>query len=151
MLKIAFVCFGNICRSPVAELVFKDLLEREGLSGKAEVTSCGTSDCESGSHIYPRAKQTLVLRGIDGDHVARQISEADLDSDFIVCMDAYNYADLMRIRGIKKERVRKLRSFTADPRDVADPWYTKDFEKAFSDIEEGCKGFLNYLKERDLI
>lgn len=151
MINVAFVCLGNICRSPMAELIFKDLTEKEGVSPSFNISSFGTSDCEEGSSIYPPAKRELQSRGIKGEHIARRISLRNvINCDYILVMDGQNLLDILRLTGGNfGEKIFKLCSFTDNPRDVADPWYTRDFTKAFNDIQDGCKGFLNYLlKER---
>lgn len=151
MIKVTFVCLGNICRSPMSELVFKDLIKKQGYSNQFEVTSCATSRYELGSPIYHKATETLKKHGIAGSHIARQIDTHDLKSDFILVMDSSNYTDVLRINEIQKEKVHKLCDFTKNPRDVADPWYTRDFETAYNDILDGCKSFLQYLKTNKLI
>ncbi len=147
MINVAFVCLGNICRSPMAELIFKNLTEEKGLSHLFRISSFGTSDCEEGNPIYPQAKHTLIMHGIAGDHTAKQISLTDvINNDYILVMDSGNLFDLLRLTGGEfGGKIHKLCSFTSYPRDVADPWYTRDFEKAYSDIEDGCKSCLNYL------
>ena len=135
----------------MAELVFKNLVDERGLSSSFCISSFGTSDEEEGNPIYPPAKRTLVMHGIAGNHTARQLSLKDvINNDYILVMDGGNLMSIMRLTGGKySEKVFKLCSFTDNPRDVADPWYTRDFEKAFSDIEDGCKGFLEHiLKEK---
>ena len=151
MINVTFVCLGNICRSPMAELVFKKMVEERGLSNSFCISSFGTSDEEEGNSIYPPAKKTLIMHGIAGNHVARQLSLKDIINNYyILVMDGSNLMNIMRLTGGKySEKVFKLCSFTDNPRDVADPWYTRDFEKAFSDIEDGCRGFLEFiLKEK---
>lgn len=147
MINVAFVCLGNICRSPMGELIFKNMTEERGLAGSFRITSFGTSDCEEGNPIYPPAKKTLIMHGIPGKHVAKQITLKDVkNSDYILVMDSSNLMDLLRLTGGSYgEKIFKLRSFTPRPTDVADPWYTRDFEKAFADIEEGCRCLLEYL------
>ena len=147
MISVAFVCLGNICRSPMAELVFKNMVEERGLSSAFCVTSFGTSDCEQGNPIYPPVKRTLIMHGIAGSHTAKQISFADIkNNDFILCMDGSNYYDLLQLAGESySNKIFKLCSFTTSPRDVADPWYTRDFERAFFDITDGCRAFLEYI------
>ena len=147
MINVAFVCLGNICRSPVAELVFKNMTEERGLAHSFRISSFGTSDCEEGSDIYPPAKRTLIIHGIAGNHKARQISLQDvINNDYILVMDSDNLLDLLRLTGGEfGEKIYKLCSFTESPRDVADPWYTRDFEKAFNDIYDGGNCFLEYL------
>lgn len=146
MIKVTFVCLGNICRSPMAELIFKDILNKQGLSNKFDVTSCATSSYEIGEAIYHLAKQTLAKHNIKGSHIAKRISKQELESDFILVMDSSNYCDVMKLNGVDKNKVFKLCDFTDNPRDVADPWYTRDFETAYNDIVDGCNAFLQYLK-----
>ena len=119
MIKVCFVCLGNICRSPMAELVFKDLAEKEGLSDKFEITSCGTSSCEAGSAIYPPIKRTLDSHRISGSHIARKITKTDLeDSDYILAMDGENIYELKCMSGGKySDKMYKLCSFTDKPRE----------------------------------
>ena len=151
MINVTFVCLGNICRSPMAELVFKNMVEERGLSNSFCISSFGTSDEEEGNSVYPPAKRTLIMHGIAGNHTARQLSLKDvINNDYILVMDSSNLMNIMRLTGGKySEKVFKLCSFTSNPRDVADPWYTRDFERAFSDIEDGCRCFLEYiLKEK---
>ena len=146
MIKVTFVCLGNICRSPMAELIFKDILNKQGLSNKCGVTSCATSSYEIGEPIYHLAKQTLTKHNIKGSHIAKRISKQEIESDFILVMDSSNYRDVMKLNGVDKNKVFKLCDFTDNPRDVADPWYTRDFETAYNDIVDGCTAFLQYLK-----
>ncbi len=146
MIKVTFVCLGNICRSPMAELIFKDILNKQGLSNKFDVTSCATSSYEIGEPIYHLAKQTLTKHNIKGSHIAKRISKQEIESDFILVMDSSNYRDVVKLNGVDKNKVFKLCDFTDNPRDVADPWYTRDFETAYNDIVDGCTAFLQYLK-----
>lgn len=147
MINVAFVCLGNICRSPMAELIFKNLIKERELDLSFRVTSFGTSDCEEGNSIYPPAKRMLIKHGIPGSHIAKQISLKDVkNNDYILVMDSSNLLDLLRLTGGEYgTKIFKLCSFTSNPRDVADPWYTRDFDTAFADIEDGCKCFLEYL------
>lgn len=147
MLNVAFVCLGNICRSPMAELIFKKLIKERKLNAGFRVSSFGTSDCEEGNSVYPPAKKTLEAHGVEGNHIARQISLKDIkNNDYILVMDSGNLLDLLNLTGGKYgEKIFKLMSFTPNPADVADPWYTRNFEKAYADIAEGCNCFLGYL------
>lgn len=147
MINIAFVCLGNICRSPMAELIFTQMVKERGLNLSFRITSFGTSDCEEGNPVYPPAKKTLTAHGIEGSHIARQISLKDIiNNDYLLVMDSSNLWDMLRLTGGKfGEKIIKLRTFTKNPHDVADPWYTRDFEKAYKDIYEGCECFLEYL------
>lgn len=147
MISVTFVCLGNICRSPMAELIFKNMVKERGLELSFNVTSSGTSDCEEGNGIYPPAKRTLEAHKIEGKHVARQLSLKEvINSDYILCMDSQNLLDILRLTGGEfGNKIFKLCSFTSNPRDVADPWYTRDFERAYADIYDGCKCFLEFL------
>lgn len=131
----------------MAELIFKKLVEERGLKLSFNISSFGTSDCEEGNGIYPSAKSTLERHNVSGWHIARQISKKDiLNNDYILVMDNYNLFDLLDIGGESSgEKILKLRAFTGDNRDIDDPWYTRDFEKAYNEIEEGCIKFLEYL------
>ena len=131
----------------MAELIFKKLVEERGLKLSFNISSFGTSDCEEGNGIYPPAKSTLERHNVSGWHVARQISKKDiLNNDYILVMDNYNLFDLLDIAGESSgEKILKLRAFTGDNRDIDDPWYTRDFERAYNEIEEGCIKFLEYL------
>lgn len=151
MINVAFVCLGNICRSPMAELIFKNMVKEEGLASSFCISSFATSDEEEGNPIYPPALRTLALHGIEGSHTAKQLSLSDIkNNDYILVMDSSNLLNVVRLAGGEySHKVYKLCSFTSNPRDVADPWYSRDFERAFSDIEDGCRCFLDYiLKEK---
>ncbi|MDE7082454.1 MAG: low molecular weight phosphotyrosine protein phosphatase [Clostridia bacterium] len=151
MITVSFVCLGNICRSPMAELILKHLVKERGIENSFDIKSFGTSDEEEGNPIYPPAKRTLRAHGIDGEHTARQLSLSDvINSDYILVMNSSNLFDVLRLTGGEfGNKIFKLCSFTPRPRDVADPWYTGDFEKAFNDIYEGVNCFLEYiLKEK---
>ena len=149
MISVCFVCLGNICRSPMAELVFSKMVEEEGLSHSFEIFSRGTSDCEEGNPIYPPARATLEKHGVSGAHRAAQLTLRDvINVDYLIVMDSSNLMDVLALTaGRFGEKIYKLMSFANAPRDVADPWYTRDFERAYADICEGCRAFLDYLKE----
>ena len=135
MINVAFVCLGNICRSPMAELIFSEMAKERGLALSFCISSFGTSDCEEGNPIYPPARRTLEKHGIYGKHTARQITLKDvINNDYILVMG-----------GDFGDKIMRLCSFTDNPRDVADPWYTLNFEKAYEDIYDGCNCFMEYL------
>lgn len=146
MISVCFVCLGNICRSPMAELIFKKMVEERGVSHMFSVTSCGT-EAETGCSVYPNAKRTLERHGVSGNHIARQLEKSDIiNNDYILVMDAANLFDVLRVSGgAFSDKVYKLTAFCRNPRDVSDPWYTRDFEKAYADIYEGCERFLDFL------
>lgn len=135
----------------MAELIFKDMVKEEGVESSFCITSFGTSDEEEGNPIYPPAKRTLISHGIAGSHTAKQLSLKDVkNNDYVLVMDGRNLLDVMHLTGGEySEKVFRLCSFTDNDRDVADPWYTRDFERAFADIRDGCKAFLEFvLKEK---
>lgn len=135
----------------MAELIFKRMVADIGLAPSFSVSSFGTSSCEEGSPIYAPAKRTLERHGVEGTHNARTLSLKDVvNNDYILVMDSANLFDVLRLTGgAFGEKIYKLLSFTSDAHDVADPWYTLDFERAYADIEKGCAAFLDFLlKER---
>jgi protein-tyrosine phosphatase len=148
MIYVTFICLGNICRSPMAQLIFTDMVQKEGLELSFRISSFGTSDEEEGNSIYYPARQVLARHGITGEHRAKKVSLTDIkNNDYILVMDSGNLFDVLRLTsGEYGEKIFKLCSFTDHPRDVADPWFTRDFERAYADIADGCAAFLNYIK-----
>ena len=164
MIKILFICHGNICRSPMAEFVFKSLVEKKSLTQWFEISSAATSTEEiwngRGNPIYPPAQKELRRHGI-GDTAytdftqkrARQITQADYAYyDYILCADEANIRNTLRIVGEDKEgKIKLLLDFVDSSskrgRTISDPWYTGDFGEAFQDIWEGCTAFLKYCTE----
>ena len=149
MTGILFVCHGNICRSPMAEFVMKDLVRRKHLESRFEIASAATSREELGNPVYPPARKKLAENGIacDGHH-ARQMTGADYDRyDLIVCMDRNNVRNALRITGGDPEHkvVLLLDYANRAGREVADPWYTGDFDATWDDIVSGCEGLLRKL------
>ena len=153
MKKILFVCYGNICRSPMAEAVMLHLLKEKGLEDKIYLESAATSTEELGNDIYPEAKQKLIEKGIHfAPRRARQLRIDDYDNfDYIIGMEMYNIYGIKDIVGLDhNNKVLRLLDFTEHPRDISDPWMTRNFEEAYNDIYEGCSAFLKYLiKEND--
>lgn len=147
MMRVLFICHGNICRSPMAEFVLKALVKARGLEDQYIIESAAVSLEEIGNLIYPPAKRCLTQHGIPFDNAkrARQITRADYARfDRIICMDGSNLRWLHRIIPDDPERkIHLLMSYTGMGRDVADPWYTGDFETAFQDILEGCEAMLD--------
>lgn len=153
MISVTFVCLGNICRSPMAEYIFKSMVAERGLSLSFNITSRGTSDEEEDNAIYPPAAKELRGHGISGyeQHRARQLTLRDIiNADYVLVMDSSNLFDVLRLTsGQHGEKIFKLCSFSIAPRDVSDPYYTRDFARAYSDIFDGCACFLQYvLSER---
>lgn len=149
-MKILFVCHGNICRSPMAEFIMKDILKKEGFSGHFEISSAATSTEETGNPVYPPARKILSENGISCvGKTARQIKISDYSYyDMIIGMDRYNIKNMMRIFGDDPLcKIYKLMDFTDKKGDVSDPWYTDDFKTAYNDIFSGCKALFEYLKK----
>ena len=147
MIKILFVCLGNICRSPMAEMVLKDMVRARGLEGEFEIASCATSAEELGNPVYPPARAELARRGIPCEkRGARQLTRADYDKyDLLIGMDASNIRNMHRILGGDPQgKIRKMLDF-AYGGDVADPWYTGGFDKTFEDVKAGCEGLLKAI------
>lgn len=149
-IKILFVCHGNICRSPMAEFVMRDLVNKAGLGNQFHIESAATSREEIGNPVYPPAKKMLALHGIRCDgHAARQITKKDYhEFDYIIGMEQYNVRNMMRILGSDPDcKIRLLRDFTNSPGDIADPWYSGDFETTYQQVLEGCEGLLCYIEK----
>ncbi len=154
MIKILFVCHGNICRSPMAEFVMKDMVDKKGIADKFEIASCATSREELGNGVYPPAKSKLLEHGIScKGKTARQMTKDDyLAYDFIIAMDSFNLRNMKPFVGDDANgKVSLLMDYTDRPGDVADPWYTGDFEKTWQDVNLGCEGLLKELEKRGKI
>ena len=151
MKKIIFVCLGNICRSPMAEFVMKDIVEKAGLSHEFEIASAATSTYEIGNPVYPPARQKLAENGIDcKGKTARQITKRDYDYyDYIVAMDQSNIRNLKNMLSNDPQgKISLLMDYTSRPADVADPWYTGDFQATWDDVSEGCEALLKFIMKK---
>ena len=140
MTKILFICHGNICRSPMAEFIFRDLAEKSGVSDRFIVASAATSTEELGNPVYPPARSELARHGLScKGKYAVQVTRADYRAyDRLICMDSYNVRNLLRLLGGDPEgKVEKLLE-----KDVEDPWYTGNYSKVYAEIEAGCKALL---------
>ncbi|MCR2045675.1 low molecular weight phosphotyrosine protein phosphatase [Acetatifactor muris] len=152
MIKILFICHGNICRSPMAEFIMKDLVEKAGLSAQFHIASAATSTEEIwngiGNPVYPPARQKLAEHGIgcEGKR-AVQLQHSDYAKyDYLIGMDSANIRNMHRMLGGDPEgKVAKLLSFAGSDRDISDPWYTGDFETTYRDVIEGCEALLEQL------
>lgn len=142
MIKVLFICHGNICRSPMGEFIMKDLVEKAGLSHRFEIASAAVSREEIGSPVYPPARRELAKHGIScAGKTARQVTAEDYDYyDRIYYMDQRNARRLATMLPADPDKIRPLLD-----REVADPWYTGDFEKTWDDILEGCQAILEEL------
>ena len=148
MKKIMFLCHGNICRSPMAEYVMKDLVRKAGLENELEITSGAVSDEEWFNPIYPPAQRKLREKGIPfGHHSAHKISKAEFDDqDLVIVMDRSNLRWLTRLVGDFQDKVHMMMEYAGVVRDVADPWYTGDFEQTYQDVLAGCQGLLEQIR-----
>ena len=148
MIKILFVCHGNICRSPMAEFVMKDLVKQAGLEGQFQIASAATSTEEIGNPVYPPARRKLAEHGIScAGKTARQLTRADYARyDLLIGMDRANIRNMNRICGGDPEgKIKLLLDFMDRPGDVADPWYTGDFDATWRDVLEGCQKLLERI------
>ena len=148
MIRVLFICHGNICRSPMAEYVMKDMIKKANLSDQFYIASAATSTEEIGNPVHQGTRVKLAQAGIacEGHH-ARQMTRADYDRyDYLIGMDEWNIRNIKRITGGDPEgKIFKMMSFSGSSRDVADPWYTGDFEATWKDVTEGCQGLLEYI------
>ena len=145
MTKILFVCHGNICRSPMAEFVMKDLVKKAGLEEQFQIAYAATSTEEIGNPVYPPARRKLAEHGIScAGKTARQLTKADYTrNDLLIGMDRANIRNMNRICGGDPDgKIKLLLSYTDHSGDVADPWYTGDFDATWRDVMEGCQGLL---------
>ena len=153
MTKIIFVCHGNICRSPMAEFLMKELVRDRGLENDFYIESAATSTEEIGNGVYPPVKRILAARGIDcSAKRARQMTRSDYDKfDYIVCMDQKNLRNMGYIADDNDGKYSRLLDFTDTPHDVADPWYSGDFATTEREVEQGCKALFEYIKNKQEI
>ncbi len=150
MIRILFICHGNICRSPMAEFVMKDLVKKAGLEAEFYIESAATSTEEVGNPVYPPARRKLAEHGIGcAGKTSRQLARGDYSQyDLLIGMDSANLRNMRRICGGDPEgKLHLLMEYTDRPGDVADPWYTGDFEATWRDVLAGCSGLLQMVGE----
>lgn len=153
MIKILFICHGNICRSPMAEFVMKDLVRRSGRGDQFYIASAATSTEEIwngvGNPVYPPAREELARHGISCEGKrAVQLTKADYDKyDYLIGMDRANIRNMQRmLGGDPAGKILKLLSFAGSEGDISDPWYTGDFDATYRDVDRGCRGLLEYFQ-----
>lgn len=148
MIKVLFVCHGNICRSPMAEFIFKDMVKKLGIADKFHIESAAVTNEEIGNPVYPPAKRRLAKAGISCEgKTARKVTKADYaEYDYLLAMEKYNLDKLYRITGGDPEgKIHLLLDYTDRGGDIADPWYTGNFDITYDDILVGLEGFLKHL------
>ena len=150
MIRVLFVCHGNICRSTMAEAVMKDMVGKAGLADRFYIESAATSTEEIGNPIYPPVRQLLTEKGVryDRHKTARQMTRDDYQRfDYLIGMDEYNRRNMMRICGGDPDgKISLILDWTDHPRDVADPWYTDRFEATWNDVNAGCRALLKKMR-----
>ncbi|TLS35742.1 low molecular weight protein-tyrosine-phosphatase [Pseudalkalibacillus caeni] len=154
MVNVLFVCLGNICRSPMAEAIFRDLIKENGMEGKIAVDSAGTGDWHIGAPPHEGTQNILSNNNIDYENIkARQIVKEDIDTfEYIIAMDAKNLGEINRLAGKKPKRlIARLLDFVPESKveDVPDPYFTGNFEEVYEMVSEACLNLFNMIKERE--
>ena len=154
MIRVLFICHGNICRSPMAEFVLKDMVKKMGIANQFIIASAATSTEEIwngvGNPVYPPAKEELARHGISCEGKrAVQLKASDYDAyDYLIGMDTANIRNIERMTGHKGGKIAMLLSFAGSNRSVIDPWYSRKFDDTYRDVVEGCEAFIAYLKQK---
>lgn len=152
MIKLLFICHGNICRSPMAEFVMRDLVNKKGLAARFQIASAATSTEEIGNPVHPGTRNKLKELGIStyGKYAIQLTKKDYADYDYLIGMDSQNIKNIRRMTGMsEKGKIHLLLDFAGENRDIADPWYTGDFEKTYQDIKRGCEALLTYLEKAE--
>ena len=152
-MKVLMICLGNICRSPMAEFVLKDMVAKRGLSDDFVIASAATSREEIGNPVHPGTQRKLAQVGIStAGKYAVQVTKADYDRyDYLLAMDSSNLRNLSRLfPSDPGKKIHRLLDFSDHPRDIADPWYTGNFDMTYDDVVEGCEAFLKYVLNKRL-
>ena len=152
MVRVLFICHGNICRSPMAEFIMKDMVKRAGLEARIHIESAATSAEEIGNPVYPPARRELAKHGLScAGKTARRMTARDYDDyDYLVYMEQYNLRNMLRIVDDPEGKMRSLMSFAGSHEDIEDPWYSGNFSGVYVQIERGCRGLLDTLR-RELL
>lgn len=148
MIRVMMICLGNICRSPMAEFVLKNMVAKRGMADRFEIASAATSTEEIGNPVHPGTRKKLAEVGIStAGKYAVQVKRSDYDYyDYFLLADSSNLRNIRRIIPADPEnKIHRLLDFTDRPRDIADPWYTGNFDATYNDVVEGCEAFLNYI------
>ena len=156
MIKVLFICHGNICRSPMAEFILKDMVQKRGIADQFEIASAATSTEEIwngvGNPVYPPAKKELAKHGISCEGKrAVQLKASDYDAyDYLIGMDTMNLHNMERMTGhARGGKMKLLLEYAGMKESISDPWYTGNFAKTYDDIQKGCKAFLDWLLEQE--